>query len=287
MFSPTAHMFSSTSQPAGGLFGGAAPSDISTAPSMLHTARNQTGSVYFPPPAPLAQSTLGYSRAKRPHRSYLSGRESANKRRMLCNPTEVAGELQRLHITKRRHENVSSSSDDEHHDDSRQSKRHSPEPKDNDKRVWATIVPLDGKAQRFGIDPGLLRNMMSVDTTPNQIVPYNPHRDSDFLLKSIVQCLGQPNACVYVATPSGTVWKASLIQTLHSGLPSCGPPEIRIEESMDHDNHDLTKSCMKPPPVICELPALNNPVQMYGNQSASETLPQIHDDDDAQTDMDI
>lgn len=206
-----------------------------------------------PPPEPAALSCLRRP-GKRPHNSHLAS--ASTKRRLLCSPLEVAGALRHLRISKRKLSREPSSDDDDR-DDELQTKRHSPERREEDhKKVWATVVPLDGKPQRIGIDPALLSAQPGlISLQPNQIVKHCS--DSSLLLKLAAQCLG-PNKCVYVATPTGTVWKASLFQTLHNGLPF-GPPEIRAEEFKAED-----EAKKKPQIEIRELPALQNSTQLYG-----------------------
>jgi len=204
---------------------------------------------------------------------------SSNKRRMLWSPNEAAGALQRMHITKRSHEHVSSA-EDEPDEERRHSKRHSPERANAAKRVWATVVPINGQIQRLGIEQKLLRNLVSDQlSVPNQIVPHPSRPDEDLFLKMMASCLSQ-NKFVFVATPAGTVWRASLIQTLQSDLPCIVAPEIRIEEISK--DQLVTEPTVKSPPIICELPALQTSKKItYASTTHCADLNSAHADNHA------
>merc|ERR1712159_49332 len=89
------------------------------------------------------------------------------------------------------------------------------------------------------LDPRLLQQATEVPaSTNNQIVQFQLRPGSDTFVRLAAQCLAHlpPKAfsSVFVATPSGTVWKTSLMQTLHNGLPS-GPPQILVQEVDEND----------------------------------------------------
>eukprot|EP00658_Telonema_sp_P-2_P069722 TRINITY_DN5908_c0_g2_i7.p1 TRINITY_DN5908_c0_g2~~TRINITY_DN5908_c0_g2_i7.p1 ORF type:complete len:197 (-),score=45.85 TRINITY_DN5908_c0_g2_i7:818-1408(-) len=162
-------------------------------------------------------------------RSYSSHVASANKRARLST-TQVAGALSGLNLNKR-----TRTFGEEEDPESRSKRQHSLSDSIN-----ATVVPLGGGAMRGRVRLSTLiehHQSSSLNSTEmNQVVRHQTHEE--MFLQLAAKCLAE-HKHVFIASPTGTVWKASLIQMLNNGLPNL-VPEICMEEFQTESEAKVT-----------------------------------------------
>jgi hypothetical protein len=111
-------------------------------------------------------------------------------------------------------------------------------------------------------------------STNNTLVRRGAH-GGDTFLELAAQCLG-PNKSVFIASPTGTVWKASLMQILRGGLPH-GIPEIRLQEFLNEKQAEES-GCEV---VIEELPGLRPlPAPEYVSTDSRKRIFEVSDECD-------